>query len=231
MPTFAEIPMPHIHYQDGSSYPIHTIFCIGRNYAAHIAELGNAPPDEPIVFLKPYNSLAQSDTLHLPAYSQDVHYESELVVHLGQGGKNIPHEQALACIQGYGLGLDLTARDAQAKAKAGGLPWTYAKGFDDAATLSAFVPAATFPDPADIRFSMDLNGERRQNGHTALMLYPIIDLIVFLSSRFTLHAGDLIYTGTPQGVGKLSPGDHIHLALDNTTLRADYHIRSTKENA
>ena len=216
--------MPSITYQDGSRHPIHTIFCIGRNYAAHIAELGNSRSAEPLVFLKPFNALAKSNTLHLPDYSQDVHYESELVVHLGGGGKNLTPEQARACIHGYGLGLDLTARDAQATAKAGGLPWLYAKGFDDAATLSAFVPAAQLPDPADIRFHMDLNGERRQNGHSAMMIYPIVDLIVFLSSRFTLHAGDILYTGTPEGVGALQPGDSIVLALQGTTLTDSYTI-------
>lgn len=216
--------MRSITYQDGSRHPIHTIFCIGRNYAAHIAELGNRPPAEPIVFLKPYNALAQSHTLHLPAYSHDVHYEAELVVHLSQGGRQLTREQARACIHGYGLGLDLTARDAQAKAKTDGLPWLYAKGFDDAATLSAFVPAAALPDPADIRFHMDLNGERRQNGHSAMMLLPIVDLIVFLSSRFTLHAGDILYTGTPEGVGKLQSGDTLTLALEGTTLTDHYTI-------
>lgn len=210
-------------YLDGSRHPLRTIYCIGRNYAAHIEELGNARPAEPVVFLKPQSALTTAPAIHLPATSNDVHYEAELVLHLGHGGKNIAREQALDHIAGYALGLDLTARDLQEKAKNAGLPWTLAKGFDHAAVLTPFVPAQGL-EPENIRFYMDLNGERRQNGHTALMLFPIADIIEYLSRHFTLHPGDIIYTGTPQGVGKLASGDRIRLALENSPLTADFHI-------
>lgn len=211
-------------YLDGSSHPLHTIYCIGRNYAAHIEELGNARPDAPVIFLKPQSALTTDTAVALPDFSHNIHYEAELVLHIGTGGKNIAIDKALSHIQGYAVGLDLTARDIQEKAKTAGLPWTLAKGFDHAAVLSSFVPAHELPDPADIRFSMDLNGERRQNGHTALMLYPIVELIAYLSRHFTLHPGDIIYTGTPQGVGQLASGDRIRLTLDATPLTADFHM-------
>ncbi|MDO5091133.1 MAG: fumarylacetoacetate hydrolase family protein [Cardiobacteriaceae bacterium] len=212
-----------LSYLDGSHHPLRTIYCIGRNYAAHIEELGNARPDAPVVFLKPQSALTSAAAIHLPDFSHDVHYEAELVLHIGHGGKNIAREQALAHIAGYALGLDLTARDLQTSAKNAGLPWTLAKGFDHAAILTPFIPAQQLA-PENIRFTMDLNGERRQNGDTRLMLYPIADLIVYLSRHFTLHAGDIIYTGTPEGVGKLKSGDRIRLALENGALTAEYHI-------
>lgn len=216
--------MHPLTYPDGASHPLHTIFCIGRNYAAHIEELGNSRPAQPMVFLKPQSALTTAPGIRLPAFSQDVHYETEIVVHIGKGGKNIPREQALAHIHGYALGLDLTARDIQQEAQKNGLPWALAKGFDHAAVLTPFVPARELPDPENIRFTMDMNGERRQNGDSALMLYPIAELIAWLSTHFTLNPGDLIYTGTPQGVGRLQSGDRIHLALENTALAADFHI-------
>lgn len=210
-------------YLDGSAHPLHTIYCIGRNYAAHIEELGNARPDAPVVFLKPQSALTTAPAIRLPDFSEDVHYEAELVVHIGKGGKDIAAAQALDHIAGYALGLDLTARDVQEKAKNAGLPWTLAKGFDHAAVLTPFVPAHGL-SPENIRFTMDLNGERRQNGDTALMLYAIADLIAYLSRHFTLHSGDIIYTGTPKGVGKLQSGDRIRLALDDTPLAMDFYV-------
>ena len=215
--------MSQLTYLDGSRHPLHTIYCIGRNYAAHIEELGNVRPAHPVVFLKPQSALSTEAAVALPAFSQDVHYETELVVHIGRGGKNIAREQALEHIAGYALGLDLTARDLQQHAQQNGLPWTLAKGFDHAAVLTAFVPADGH-DPRHIRFSMTLNGEARQNGDTALMLFPVADIIEYLSHHFTLHTGDIIYTGTPQGVGKLASGDRIRLTLEDTALAADFHI-------
>jgi 2-keto-4-pentenoate hydratase/2-oxohepta-3-ene-1,7-dioic acid hydratase in catechol pathway len=197
--------------QHPQQVPVRNIFCIGRNYAAHIAELGNRPSDSPVVFIKPTSALNTRPAILLPSHSSDVHYETELVLLVGQGGKNIAEEQALSHIQAVGLGLDLTARDLQDKAKKAGLPWAVAKGFDDSATLTDFVPASQVPDWGQIEFHMHLNGQARQHGHVGNMIYSLPVLIAYLSRVFTLQAGDLIYTGTPEGVGALQAGDVLHL--------------------
>lgn len=200
------------------SIPVQNIFCIGRNYAAHIAELGNKPADDPVVFLKPTSALNTSAAIHLPSHSSDVHYETELVLLMGQGGKNIREEDALRHIAGVGIGLDLTARDIQTNAKAAGLPWAVAKGFDDAATVSEFVPTASIRDWGTLTFEMALNGQTRQRGDIRHMLYNVPFIVAHLSRIFTLQAGDLVFTGTPEGVGALSNGDRVDMAL--TTLVA-----------
>lgn len=206
--------MPAICFTDGRELPVANIFCIGRNYAAHAAELNNPIEPEPLVFIKPTSALLhEGQPIALPAFSHDVHHECELVVALGQGGKHIPREAALGHVAGYGLGLDLTARDMQAVAKQKGLPWTLAKGFDGAACVSRFVSAAELPNPSEATFSLDVNGARRQNGDCRLMLHDLPSLIAYLSSRFTLQPGDLIYTGTPEGVAALHRGDMLVLTL------------------
>lgn len=206
--------MPEVHFLDGRSQPVANIFCIGRNYAAHAAELGNAVEPEPVVFLKPTSALrGEGAPLALPDFSQDVHHEVELVALIGRGGKHIDRASALSHIAGYAVGLDLTARDLQAEAKRKGLPWTLAKGFDGSACVSRFVPAAAIPYPGEATFSLDVNGERRQGGDCSLMLHDLPALIAYLSNRFTLQAGDLVFTGTPAGVAALQPGDALALKL------------------
>lgn len=200
--------------------PISSIYCIGRNYVAHIEELGNSRPDMPIIFSKPQTALNFTDTITLPTISNDVHFETELVVLIGKGGKNISEADALTHVGGYGIGLDLTAREIQAKLQKNGWPWELAKGFDGSAAISKFVPADTFSDVANIHFSMDFNGKRRQNGHTANMIFPITFQIAFLSRYFTLREGDILFTGTPEGVGKLTSGDKLALALYNDDGKA-----------
>ncbi len=196
------------------SVPVGNIFCIGRNYAAHVAELGNTLEKAPLVFLKPTSSLNFEETpITLPSFSNEVHYETELVVLIGKDGKNIRREDALDYVFGYGIGLDLTARDVQAAAKAKGNPWALAKGFDHAACLSRFIYAKDLPNPNQCRFSMKQNNLLKQNGDTALMLFDVPHLISYLSEMFTLSAGDLIFTGTPEGVGKLNPGDILDLEI------------------
>ncbi|HEX4856911.1 MAG TPA: fumarylacetoacetate hydrolase family protein, partial [Limnobacter sp.] len=160
--------VPHVilRGQETRSIEVRNIFCIGRNYAAHIAELGNRPEETPVVFLKPTSALnGPGQPIHLPPFSVDVHYETELVLLMGQGGKYIPPEQALAHVDGYGLGLDLTARDLQTLAKKSGLPWAVAKGFDCAATVTEFIPACEFQQPENIQFEMWLNGVLKQQGN------------------------------------------------------------------
>ena len=210
--------MPHVTLlaQQAKAVQVRNIFCIGRNYAAHIAELGNRPEEDPVVFIKPTSALHPPGTpIVLPAHSRDVHYEAELVLLVGQGGKNIPEDKALSHIAGYGLGLDLTARDLQTKAKQGGLPWAVAKGFDCAATVTQFVPAEYIEQVHHIEFQMHLNGQPRQHGDTRKMLFSIPFIVHYLSEVFTLQEGDLIFTGTPEGVGALNSQDAVRLLLPN----------------
>ncbi|MBV8656320.1 MAG: fumarylacetoacetate hydrolase family protein [Burkholderiales bacterium] len=206
--------MKAIQFLDGRQQSVSNIYCVGRNYAAHAAELGNAVEQEPFVFLKPTSSLrGEGEPLQLPSFSTDVHFECELVLMIGKAAKHVPVEAALSHVLGYGIGLDLTARDLQAVAKEKGLPWTLSKGFDGAACVSQFIPASAIPDPSVTHFSLDIDGERRQTGDARLMVHGIPALIAYLSSRYTLLEGDLIFTGTPQGVGPLKSGQHLVLDL------------------
>lgn len=208
--------MPHITLQDEQTraVQVRNIFCIGRNYAAHIAELGNRPEEDPVVFIKPTSALhTPGNPIVLPAHSKDVHYEAELVLLIGKAGKNIAEDKALKHIAGYGLGLDLTGRDLQIKAKQGGLPWAVAKGFDCAATVTQFVPAENIEQPHNLEFQMHLNGQLKQHGDIRKMLFPIPYLVRYLSEVFTLQKGDLIFTGTPEGVGSLTHKDKVRLVL------------------
>ncbi|WP_137938240.1 fumarylacetoacetate hydrolase family protein [Chitinivorax sp. B] len=209
--------MKQVYMQhDGQAVVVANIFCIGRNYAAHAAELGNQIEEKPLVFLKPTSAInSDGESIVLPTFSADVHYETELVLLIGKGGKHIAPDDALAHIAGYGIGLDLTARDIQSQAKAKGLPWTLAKGFDGAACVSHFLPAAELPDPGHCQFRMRQNGEIKQQGDTRLMLFNISYLIAYLSTVFSLSPGDLIFTGTPEGVGRLQSGDVVELDLAN----------------
>lgn len=201
---------------------INTIFCIGRNYAAHARELNNPVPGEPVVFLKPASSVVPNGAaIVIPAQSDDVHYEAELVVAIGKKGKNIPLEEAMDYVAGYGLGIDVTARDLQQIAKDKSLPWSVAKGFDTFAPLSDFTDRESLPDPDQIEYTLEINGEHRQHGQTSHMLFPIPFLIHYLSGIFTLNPGDLIFTGTPEGVGKLHKGDRLHTELKGTNVRLD----------
>ncbi len=204
--------MPHIHLKDKTTLPINTIYCVGRSYVEHIHELGNAVPDEPLVFLKPNSSLCTGNILQLPKFSNNVHYETELVLYV-QDGK-ITHTA---------VGLDLTARDVQDIAKAKGLPWTKAKGFRGAACVSDFVPANELPNIQDIEFTMKLNGQLRQHGRVNHMIYTIPTLLVELANTYGLQRGDLVFTGTPEGVGQLQSGDVLELDLMDK-VRAQFQI-------
>ncbi|WP_287876928.1 fumarylacetoacetate hydrolase family protein [Aquitalea sp.] len=209
---------------EGVEQKIGNIFCIGRNYAAHVAELGNQLEEEPLVFLKPTSALTMSrQDIALPAYSSDVHHECELVLLIGKGGSDIAAADALSQIAGVGIGLDLTARDVQSEAKQGGKPWTKAKGFRHAACVSDFVAASCLDLGQPFTFSLQVNGETRQQGDTSLMLYPLATIIHYLSQTYGLTAGDLIYTGTPQGVAALHAGDVLHLQLDGV-VSADWTV-------
>lgn len=185
------------------------IFCIGRNYAAHARELGNAVPAEPVVFMKPASAIVPVGArLPLPRDRGAVHHECEVVLQVGRDCAGLEPANALAALSGVTLGLDLTLRDEQERLKKAGQPWELAKAFDHSAPLGAFVPASGL-DLAQLRFECRVGGALRQQGDTADMLFPCAVIVAFLSRRWALLAGDLIYTGTPAGVGPLEPGDEV----------------------
>lgn len=193
-----------------------SVFCIGRNYVAHARELNNDVPDQPLVFLKPVSSITFEGPILLPRQSREVHHEVELVVAIGKGGKNIPRAGALSHVDGYGVGIDLTARDIQTRAKEKGHPWSVAKGFDTFAPISNFVTSNQVEDPQNLELSLTVNNRLRQQSNTRLMIFPVAELISHLSTVFTLRPGDLIFTGTPEGVSPLRSGDRIEAVLDST---------------
>ncbi|THH40571.1 fumarylacetoacetate hydrolase family protein [Neolewinella litorea] len=187
------------------------LICIGRNYAAHAAELGNARPDQPIVFMKPGSAiLPNNKPFYYPEFSSDIHYEVELVVKIAKNGRHVEPQFAMDYVESIGLGLDLTARDLQQACKEKGHPWEIAKAFDHSAPLSPdFLAPASFAQIDDIEFSLEKNGEEVQHGHSRNMLFPIPELITYVSQYFRLQKGDLIFTGTPEGVGPLTQGDEL----------------------
>jgi len=169
-------------------------------------------PENPVVFLKPPTAIIHSgESVILPAFSHDVHHEVEMVVVIGKGGKNIPRSAALDHVAGYAVGLDMTLRDVQSDAKKKGLPWTLAKGFDTSAPVSEVVKNVA--DPHSLPLSLKINGELRQEGNTRSMIFSVDAIIAYLSNVFTLEEGDLIFTGTPKGVGAVARGDILEAAL------------------
>lgn len=191
---------------------VNRIFCIGRNYAEHIRELGGTPDEACVVFMKPPSCVVPVGTpVTLPRNRGSVHHEAELVVLLSGGGAGIPAERALQNVAAVTLGLDLTLRDLQNDLKKKGAPWELCKAFDHAAPLGDWVPHQG-QDLQAIEFTCDVNGQRRQSGNTRDMLFPVARLIHILSRSWALAPGDIVYTGTPAGVGPLQPGDHVTLA-------------------
>ncbi len=193
------------------------IICIGRNYADHIREFDNGDPSaEPIFFLKPDTALLRNnDPFYLPAFSNEVHYETELVVRISKVGKCVAEQFARRYYDEVGLGIDFTARDLQREAMAAGLPWEKAKGFDRSAALSPlFIPLGDIGgDVQKLSFEMWLNGETRQQGDTSMMIFTVDRIISYVSQFMTLRMGDLIYTGTPAGVGPVHSGDTLQASL------------------
>lgn len=185
------------------------IICVGRNYAAHAAELGNEVPDSPMLFMKPHTALLMDNRpLYYPAFTQDLHYEAELVLKICKNGRHIQPEFADTYYQQIGFGIDFTARDLQQKCKEKGHPWEIAKAWDHSAPLSPdFMDINSLPDRNSIKFEMTLNGNKVQQGDSALMIYSFNDIICYASRFFKLQVGDYIFTGTPSGVGPVRPGD------------------------
>ena len=186
------------------------VICIGRNYAKHAFEMGGDVPDEPWVFLKPSSAIIRTnESVVLPPRSHDVHHEVELVALIGKIGKDLSVDEAPDIIEGYAVGLDMTARDLQTAAKAARSPWSIAKGFDTFAPLGPILPAFEVKDPQDLKIRLSVNGEIRQSGSTRDMIFSVAELISFCSECFTLFPGDLLYPGTPDGVGPVHAGDEL----------------------
>lgn len=184
------------------------IFCIGRNYGLHAKELGNAIPENPVVFSKPDTALLKNgEPFYLPDFSNDVHHEVELVIKISKVGKNIQEQFARNYFTEIGLGIDFTARDLQSQLKDKGLPWELAKAFDNSAPLGDFISIADRKDLTNIEFGLQKNGAWVQQGNAADMIFSFEKIIAFISKYFTLKVGDLIYTGTPAGVGQVKIGD------------------------
>ena len=198
------------------NYPVGKIVCLGRNYLDHIRELGNKVPDRAVIFCKPASSLlADGGQIELPEYTNDCHHELELAVLIGKAGKKIAEADALQHVAGYGVALDLTLRDLQGELKEKGLPWELAKGFDTSCPLSDFVAAEQVKTPNNIRLTLKVNGELRQDGTTAQMMRTVEEIIAELSLYYTLEPGDIILTGTPAGVSRIQSGDRLDGAIEN----------------
>lgn len=195
------------------------IICVGRNYAEHIKELNNEQPNDPVIFLKPETAIPlKNESFFYPSFSSDVHHEIEILVKINRVGKNIEERFAHKYYDEIGVGIDFTARDVQSRLKAKGLPWELAKGFNGSAPISGFVPKTDFADLQNINFRLDVNGETRQQGNTSLMLFKIDYLIAFVSRYFLLQQGDILFTGTPKGVGPVQIGDRLTAYIDNTPM-------------
>jgi 2-keto-4-pentenoate hydratase/2-oxohepta-3-ene-1,7-dioic acid hydratase in catechol pathway len=195
------------------------ILCIGRNYAEHAKELANEVSCEPVLFLKPKSALlAPEKPLYYPEFTDDLHYECELVLRIGRNGRYVSETEALEYVSDISLGIDFTARDLQAKLKAKGLPWEISKAFDGSAAVGRFITKQENTDLDNLHFELRLNNEVVQRGNTGLMIFSPAKVIAYASQFFTLNIGDLIYTGTPVGVGPVNPGDCLEGFLQGEKL-------------
>ena len=208
--------MTRLPFRDGF-YEVNPskIICLGRNYAEHAKELGHEVPKEPVIFLKPPSALiGPNQTIILPRKSREVHHEVELAVIVGKRGKDIPRERAMDYVLGYTIFMDITARDLQSEAKKKGLPCTVAKGFDTFAPIGPRIVPKEELDPSDLEIGLKVNGEVRQLSRTSKMIFKIPEIIEYISSIMTLEKGDIIATGTPEGVGPLRHGDIVEAWIE-----------------
>jgi len=192
-----------------SRFPVHRVYCVGRNYAAHAIEMGHDPDREPPFFFQknPDNLLAEGQDFPYPTMTEDVHHEIELVVALKKGGDDIPEDQALDCVYGYAVSLDMTRRDLQGQMKEQGRPWEIGKAFEHSAPCAELVPADEIGHPDQGAIWLKINGEMRQEGDLNQMIWKVPEMITYLSRLFTLQPGDIIMSGTPSGVGPVVRGD------------------------
>jgi len=201
------------------------IIAIGRNYAEHAKELNNPVPTVPVIFMKPDTALLKDNKpFYHPDFSEDIHHEIEIVLKVCKEGKHIAEKFASNYYDELALGVDFTARDIQQRHKEKGLPWELAKAFDCSAPVSNFVPKSKFSDLYSLDFKLDINGETRQHGNTKDLLFSFESIIAFVSRYITLKKGDLIFTGTPQGVGKVNIGDHLEAYLEGDKM-LDFYVK------
>jgi fumarylpyruvate hydrolase len=194
-------------------FPVHRIYCVGQNYREHAREMGDSGREPPFFFAKPADAVTQDRMVAYPPRTENLHHEVELVVALAGGGRNIDAADALRLVFAYGVGVDLTRRDLQAAAKQAGRPWTTSKGFDRSAPLSELRAVDQCGHPVAAAVTLAVNGEPRQQGNTADMIWSVPEIIAELSGYFDLQPGDLIFTGTPPGVGRLVPGDRVECEI------------------
>ena len=199
-----------------SLFPVRRVYCVGRNYAAHAREMGKDPDKEaPFFFMKPADAVVPGGGgINYPAGTSNLHHEIELVVALGAGGRSVRPEEARDLIFGYAVGLDMTRRDLQSVAKDAGRPWDFGKAFDQSAPLGIIHPVSAVGHPASGAIALDVNGVTKQQADIADMIWAVPDIISYLSDYYTLAPGDLIYTGTPAGVGAVVPGDELRGRVD-----------------
>lgn len=218
--AFPPPPQPGVPVLDSDLvFPVHRIYCIGRNYADHAREMGaQIDRGQPVFFSKPADAVISSSDVNYPPATSELHHEVEMIVALVRGGRDIRVEDALGCVFGYGVGLDLTRRDLQARAKQNGTPWDTAKGFDESAPVSALTPLAACGHPREAALSLRVNGELRQQSDIGEMVFSVAEIIHELSKLYRLCAGDLIFTGTPAGVAALRPGDRFEAALGDIAV-------------
>ncbi len=208
--VFPPPPPPSIAVAgDARRFPVRRIFCVALNYAEHAREMGTEPGGEPpFFFTKPADAVVPSGAnIPFPSLTRDLHHEIELVAALQAGGTNIPAERALDCVYGYAAGIDLTRRDLQTAARNAGRPWDFSKGFDNSAPIGAIRPAAEIGHPAQGRIALSVNGALRQQGDLSDMIWSLPQIVAAISTYVALAPGDLIFTGTPSGVGAMQPGD------------------------
>jgi fumarylpyruvate hydrolase len=198
-----------------SQFPVHRVYCVGRNYAEHAREMGGSPEREaPFFFSKPADAVVSKSTVPFPRMTAELHHEVELVVALGSGGSDVPSTDALSLVYGYAVGVDLTRRDLQSAAKKLRRPWDVAKGFDQSAPVSDIVPASICGHPKNGAISLSVNGNERQRGDLEQMIWSVPEILAELSRYYDLRPGDLVFTGTPAGVGALEPGDCVECAIE-----------------
>ena len=201
------------------------ILAVGRNYAAHIEELNNERPESPVVFLMPDTALLRNnDPFYYPDFSQDIHFEVEMLLKICKHGKHIEEKFAGDYYHEVGVGIDFTARDLQQYAKEKGLPWAIAKGFNGSAPISDFYPKDHFGNLNNLNFGLEVDGEIKQQGNTSLMLYTFDELVSYVSKFFTLKKGDIIFTGTPKGVGPIKIGNRLKAFIEDQILM-DFEIK------
>ena len=199
-------------------FPVHRVYCVGRNYAEHAKEMGFTGREPPFFFMKPADALlvveaGQTGTMHYPTLTRDLHHEIELVIAIGKGGKNIPVAEALDHVYGFAVGLDMTRRDLQSDMKKQGRPWCIGKAFEESAPIGPITPATQCGDIANAEISLQVNGQDRQRSHVHNLIWNCAETIAHLSTAWTLQAGDLIFTGTPEGVAAVVAGDTLHDAV------------------